>query len=122
MMVRAIALLALLVFAGCGSASGSQSTPQPQSASKPAESYRARVTDCLTNVGYNVSHAGNALRVQRPAGELIANVQTFPTSKAARRFESKLLVDGRGGGRGVAVFLRDADDTAKAVVADCLTP
>jgi hypothetical protein len=112
-------ILVAMLTAGCGGSTSSTSTSAPTSRHG---SYRQQVSDCLRNVGYQTRDAGNALRVQRPTGDLIANIQTFPSAKAAARFARGLVGDGRAGGRGVAVFLRDADGAAKRVVAGCLTP
>lgn len=113
-------LAVLLLTTGCGGTS-TTSTPATAHSSKSG-SYRERVDSCLRNVGYQTRSAGNAMRVERPDGRLIANVQTFKTAKRAHRFADGLVVAGAWGGRGVAVFLRDADSDAKAVVKGCLTP
>jgi hypothetical protein len=93
----------------------SSSDPQPTS-------YRAQVADCVEEVGFVTRAAGNALRVESPGGNLIANIQTFPSRSEARQFNSDVEVPHTGGGRGAAVWLRDSGDTQRRVVADCLIP
>jgi hypothetical protein len=110
--------LGVLVAAGRGSDDTAEPSPEPQTP-KP---YRAQVADCVEEVGFVTRATGNALRVESPAGNLIANVQTFPSRRAASRFNADVEVPHAAGGRGVAVWLRDADDTQQRVVADCLTP
>jgi hypothetical protein len=80
------------------------------------------VADGVEEVGFVTSDAGNALRVESPAGNQIANIQTFHTRREATRFNADVEVPHAGGGRGVAVWLRDADAMQRRVVADCLTP
>lgn len=109
--------LGVLATAGCGSEDSPEPSPDPRP--KP---YRAQVADCVEEVGFVTRDAGNALRVESPAGNLIANIQTFPSRREAARFNADVEVLHAGGGRGVAVWLRDADDTQQRVVADCLAP
>ena len=47
----------------------------------PVKAYRSDLRDCLDGVGYDTPDAGNAIRVQTPAGTSIANIQTFKTEK-----------------------------------------
>ena len=84
--------------------------------------YRAQVADCVEGVGFVTRDAGNALRVETSGGNLIANIQTFPSRPEARQFNRDVGVPHAAGGRGVAVWLRDADDAQRRVIADCLTP
>lgn len=118
--------------AGCGDEDGgggnktaeattatAQSTTAKPSQPKP---YRDRVADCVEDVGFKTRDAGNALRVESPGGSLIANIQTFATAAEARRFDAQVEVPHAYDGQGVAVWLVDADDTQRRVVADCLTP
>lgn len=72
--------------------------------------------------GFTTRDAGNALRVESPGGDLIANIQTFPTVAEAEKFNAAVEVDHAGGGKGVAVWLADAEETEKRVVTDCLKP
>jgi hypothetical protein len=113
--VIVIALLPLLL-AGCGTGNA----PTGGKLAKPP-TYRQQVTGCLDEVLLQHRKAGNALRVETPGGEQVANVLVFPTPRAAREYASRLLVAGVPGGRSVAVWL-GANDDQKAVVRDCLTP
>jgi hypothetical protein len=108
--------------ASCGSddSGGSSDSGEGSSDRKP-KSYRAQVANCVEDVGFVTRDAGNALRVESPGGDLIANIQTFPSRSKARQFNRDVDVPHAGGGRGVAVWLRDADDAQRRVVADCLT-
>ena len=111
--------------AGAGPAKTSaEQTPPARTAEEHHEpkAYRERVANCVGGVGFDTRNAGNALRVESPGGDRIANIQTFKTAAEARRFHSRLAVEGTHGGRGVAVWQADADDTQKRVVGDCLTP
>jgi hypothetical protein len=117
--LRTILTLAAFMLATVGC--GSEDPGEPPSDPEPA-SYRAQVADCVEEVGFVTRNAGAALRVESPGGRLIANVQTFPSRGEAARFNADVEVPHAGGGRGVAVWLRDADDTERRVVADCLTP
>lgn len=114
---------------GCGSSSSSPDDDGPSSSSSTshrretkARTYKSRVRTCLEGVGYEVSEAGNATRVQSPGGRRIANIQFFKTEAQAKRFYKRLLVDGAGGGKAVAIYLEGGSDSDRAVVGDCLTP
>lgn len=111
-------IVATVLLAGCG---GSDTTAA-QPTKTAAHSYRQQVRACVEGLGFDTRPAGNAMRVESPGGRLIANIQIFHTKLAARRFGSRLLVDGNWGGKGVAVWLRDASGDDKATVQDCLTP
>jgi hypothetical protein len=121
-----VVVVALAVgLCACG-ASGSSS---PRTTSKTttsnlgrSKSYRERVADCVGGLGFETRNAGNALRVESPGGRLIANIQTFPSAAEAREFNKQVAVAHGYGGRGVAVWLRDAGADDRATVADCLTP
>lgn len=131
---RAALPLALLALAaGCGSDSDTakkepapSAPPADTTAAKPGgekpKPYREQVADCVDQVGFTTRDAGNALRVESPGGDLIANIQTFPTAAEAEKFNAAVEVDHAGGGKGVAVWLADAEDAEKRVVADCLKP
>jgi len=120
-MIVRITTFALLPFTLAVSGCGSDDSGETSSDLKP-KSYRAQVAECVEEVGFVTRDAGNALRVESPAGNLIANIQTFASRREAARFNADVEVPHAGGGRGVAVWLRDADDTQQRVVADCLTP
>jgi hypothetical protein len=112
-----------LAISGCGSENSGDSRDSGEPSSEPKrQSYRTQVTECVEEVGFVTRDAGNALRVESPGGTLIANVQTFPSRSEARPFNRDVEVPHTAGGRGVAVWLRDVDDTQQRVVADCLTP
>jgi hypothetical protein len=115
------AVVSLLLLGGCGDRDEPATTETPPAAETP-ESYRAQVSDCVEEVGFVTRDAGNALRVESPGGSLISNIQTFPSRSRAQGFAADVAVAHAYGGRGVAVWLRDADDTERRVVADCLTP
>lgn len=120
---RLVFLVVLLATAGCGS---SQSGTDEKQGARPQttrpKSYRAALADCARDVAYTTRNAGNALRIESPGGRLVANVQVFRSASAAQRFEDEVLVEHAYGGRGVAVWLRDANGSDKEVVTDCLTP
>lgn len=142
-LVACVAALSVCALAGCGSDNSTdektpsatvqeptQTTapkpePTPETKATPAVSkadYRAAVADCAEGLGYKTRDAGNALRIESPAGHMKANVQTFGSAKAARNFYGQLEVDGAQGDKGVAIWLADAGDSDRAVIQDCLTP
>lgn len=94
----------------------------PKKATAPREVYRNEVKDCVEGVAFKTADAGNALRVETPGGQFIANIQTFRSEREAQRFNAQVELDHAYGGKGVAVWLKDADETQRTVVADCLTP
>jgi hypothetical protein len=127
-----------VVLVGCGD-SGSSTGPSSAPARPPAKtasstpaatapkkkatsSYRGAVASCLGDVGYSTRDAGNALRVESAGGRLIANIQTFKTETAAKRFGRGVVVRHATAGQGVAIFLRDAGSSDQSVVTDCLSP
>lgn len=123
-----VALLVVALLAGCGDDAPPSADRAPTATSTtaakaaPTSGYRSQVARCLQGVGYTTRDAGNALRVESAGGKRIANVQTFATAKAAAAFANQLEVPGASDGKGVAVFFATSDDSARRVVADCLTP
>jgi hypothetical protein len=126
-----------VALAGCGSDDSDRGTTaavsKPAAAStapttitaaaKPAaKPYKQQLVDCLKDVAYATRQAGNVLRVESQGGDLIANIQVFATVRDARRFEDQLEVDHASGGKGTAIFLRDAGGDDRKVITDCLTP
>ena len=99
----------------------SQPKPQPKPEAKPkAKSYRERVADCAEDALFKTRDAGNALRVESPAGRPVANVQVFNSRSEAADFAQQLEVPHASAGKGVAVWLAGGSDSDQAVVTDCL--
>lgn len=131
----AVVIAFALAIAGCGdtvedsapqaAAESEGKAPAPQPKPKPARkpSYRVQIAECVEDVGYSTRDAGNALRVESSTGaNLKANVQVFKSKSEAQEFAAQLEVDGTYGGKAVAVWLKDAGDSDRAVIGDCLTP
>ena len=127
----AILVVGCLLLTGCGDSSSTDPATTespaetPSAKAKPVNSeqaYRTEIIDCLEGVAYKITTIGPELRVSSGGGRPISDIATFPTRRAAQAFQAQLLVEGTTGGQGVATFLVDADDRAKRVVTDCLSP
>lgn len=104
-------------------------TPAKEAKEKESEkadsvaAYRQSVAECAEEVLYSTRDAGNALRIESSTGRrILANVQVFESEREANKFEDQLDVPGESGGKGVAIWLKDAEPRDMRIISDCLTP
>jgi hypothetical protein len=123
-LVLLVTLAALLVIAaGCGGDSDSETATQPQAAAQtaPADPNQAMV-DCLEGVAYyTVERQGpHQYQVTSASGSVIADIDVFASAKEAQRFASQLTVHHLSGKTGVAALTPAVNEPDTVVIADCL--